>query len=168
MGLGEVAAGVPVYALWFGTLGPLAAVTGLLIGRDGSMKEASDRKYELGLARLNEHLTRVARLAHTIVVGEAVIYTTVRDRRDFEELARRVAEVRRSSLAFDAARLLTRAGVVGIVLHLVAGVAVTSLSLSGTVANQASDVAVFVPWLAFTIGVLAVAVGKGVLFMWSR
>lgn len=158
-----------MYALWFGSFGPLAAVTGLLIGRDGLMHEASDRKHELGLARLNEYLSRVARVAQTIVVGQAVIYTTVRDRGDFEELERRVTEVRRSTLAFDATRFLTRASVVGVVLHLVAGVTVTSLSVGGVAAKQASDVAILVPWLALTVVVVAMAAAKSVLFfLWSR
>ncbi|MDP2949849.1 MAG: hypothetical protein Q8P22_09970, partial [Chloroflexota bacterium] len=70
---------VPPYAVWFGTSGVLAALTGMLAGRDGAVRQASQTQYQFRLAGLNEHLSAIAHVARMITYGQARMYITIRD-----------------------------------------------------------------------------------------
>jgi hypothetical protein len=165
MAIQDVGNQVPAYAVWFASSGVLATLTGILAGRDGAVKEASEGEYELRLARLNNHLSTVARVAHTIVVGEAITYTVIRDRGDFEKLRRLVADVRRARLLTGVTKFLTGAALLAVALHFAAGVAVTSLSLRDVVVSDASDMANVALWTAITSVVVAMLVGKAIIYL---
>ena len=156
---------VPPYAVWFGTSGVLAALTGMLAGRDGAVRQASQTQYELGLARLNEHLSTIAVVARMITYGRARMYNTIRDHTDFQKLHGLVVQVCRATMWADATNQLTRATACAVVVHLAAGVTIVSLGLSGVVPCDASDKSNLLPWLAVTGVVVTMLLAKAVIYV---
>jgi hypothetical protein len=155
-------------AVWFGTSGVLVALTGMLAARDGAVRQASQRQYELGLARLNEHLSPIAHVAHMITYGQAKMYNPIRDHTDFLKLHGLVVQVRRARMWADVTNLLTGATVCGVVVHLAAGVTIVFLGLNDIVPSDASDKSNLLPWLAATAIVLTMLLVKAVIYLIRR
>ncbi len=161
----ELASGVPAYAIWFGSSGVLATLTGVVAGRDGAVRQAVQEKYELRLAELNKHLSSVAHLARQIMVGQAVIYVTIRDHKDFEELRRLVVKVRSATFWAELTRLLTRSTVLAVALHVAAGLTMVSLVLNGVIGSDASDTYNAAVWSSMTGIAVAMLIGKAVIYL---
>ena len=155
--------GVPIYAIWFGTSGALATLSGLLAGRDGAFRKASEKEFEKTLAKLNDFLSRYARVAQTIWFNDAVVYVTIRDKEDYEELRAHVNRVRPAMVWADAMVRLTRGCVLAVVLHFAAGVTVTALSLGGVLGQDASDPAILAPWVVCTSFVASILLTKAII-----
>ena len=154
---------VPAYAIWFGTSGALAAISGLLAGRDEGVRKTCQREYEKRLAKLNEFLSPFARVAQTIEFNQAIVYATIRDENCFEELRTHVTQVRSAMVWSDVMARLTRGSVLAVVLHFAGGVTVTSLSLGGVLGRDATDVAILAPWIVSTLFVVALLLAKGII-----
>ena len=165
MALGDVANGVPAYSIWFGSSGVLATLAGILAGRDGAVRQAWQEKYELGLARLNEHLSKVARLAHTITVGQSVVYNTIRDENDFHELRELVMHVRSTTFWPAVTRLITRSTVFVVALHVAAGLTMVALVVNDVVGSDASDTYNAAVWSSMTAVAVALLIGKAVIYL---
>ena len=156
---------VPIYAVWFGTSGALATVSGLLAGRDEMVRKTCQGEYENKLDELNQFLSPFARVAQTIEFNQAIVYATIRDKKCFEELRTRVTQVRSAMVWPDVMARLTRGSVLAVVLHIAAGVTVTSLSLGGVLARDATDVAILAPWTVSTLFVVAILLAKGIVLL---
>ena len=161
----ELATGAPAYVIWFSSSVLLATVIGVLGGRDGVVKQTWAEKYELRLARLNHHLSVVARVAHQITVGEFVVYTSIRNDNDFEELRELVMEVRGARFWPRLATLLTRGTAFAVALHAVAGLTMVFLVINGVVASDASDIYNVVIWSAMTAVAVTMMIAKAGIYV---